>query len=305
MGQILQTSLTLLVIAILIFRHRKLDFGLFKRIRHLILEINRMYRLLFLEQSLLTRVIQGGLIIFAQVSTFASLAAGIFRHFNVHDSLIQYEPFIKGIIVLLAFLLVHFAIGYVLLLSSKIHLFFYRVENQNLKIDFLLSYAMISTFLLVLLLFPEQFTKNISLSLIGMGICYGLNLKTLITLMVNPTHVKSNQQAETSFSRIITAAILILLMLILNLYLIVCLVSHLPHETPVFTNANNYFDLFYYTIITFTTIGYGDITPTTMAAKTVSMLISLTSVICISVFLSTILSYRGQLNVKEDENRLQ
>ena len=95
------------------------------------------------------------------------------------------------------------------------------------------------------------------------------------------------------------AAILILIMLILNLYLMVCLVSHLPHEAPVFSNANNYFDLFYYTIITFPTIGYGDITPTTMAAKTISLLISVTSVICLSIFLSTILSYRDQINDNE------
>ncbi|MCU7197800.1 potassium channel family protein [Turicibacter sanguinis] len=299
MRQFLLISLTFLVISILIFRHRTLDFGILKTIRHLILEINRMYRLLFLERSLLTRFVQGGLIIFAQVSTFVSLATGIFRHLRVDASILHFEPLIKGGIVLFAFLLVHYAIGYVLLLSNKIHLFFYRVENQNLKMDFILSYTMISTFLLVLLLFPDQFAKNISISLIGMGICYFLNLKTLMTMMINPTYVKSVQQQQTSFSRIMIAAILILIMLILNLYLMVCLVCHLPHEVPVFSNANNYFDLFYYTIITFTTIGYGDITPTTMAAKTISLLISVTSVICLSIFLSTILSYRDQINDNE------
>lgn len=304
MGQVLIIGLTSILIAIILFRHRKLDKGIWKTLRHRVHEVNRMYRLLFLEQSILTRIIQGGLIIFAELSTFASISTGIFRYLRVHENIMVYEPFIKGIIVIIAFLFVHYAIGYVLVLSSKIHLFLYRVENKNLKIDFLLSYAMISTYLLVLLLFPDQFTTNIPFSLIGMGICYYLNLKTLITMMINPTHVKSTQQSAASFSRIITAAILILIMLILNLYLMVCLVSHLPSETSVYTNAKNYFDLFYYTIITFTTIGYGDIIPTTMPAKIISMLISLTSVICISVFLSTILSYRDQVEEQPEEPML-
>ena len=53
--------------------------------------------------------------------------------------------------------------------------------------------------------------------------------------------------------------------------------------------------LFYYTIITFTTVGYGDIVPITMEAKIVSSLISITNIICITIFLSTILSYRDKI----------
>ena len=49
----------------------------------------------------------------------------------------------------------------------------------------------------------------------------------------------------------------------------------------------------YYTIITFSTIGYGDIYPISPVAKFMSMVISLTSFICLTIFVSSILSYKN------------
>lgn len=74
----------------------------------------------------------------------------------------------------------------------------------------------------------------------------------------------------------------------------VCLVG--SANPSAFTNAQGKFDLCYYTIITFSTIGYGDIVPNIFLAKVISILISVTSVVCISVFLSSILSYKEELS---------
>ncbi|RDC48618.1 two pore domain potassium channel family protein, partial [Acinetobacter sp. RIT592] len=139
-----------------------------------------------------------------------------------------------------------------------------------------------------------EFTNQVYIGLIGMIVCYYLNVKTLITLIANPSNIKSIKKEDNGYSRIIIACILILIMLIINLYLIVCLVNGL--EQGAFLNANNKFDLFYYTVITFTTIGYGDIIPVTVLAKITSMLISVTSVVCLSVFLSSMLSYKDELS---------
>ncbi|MGL5755783.1 MAG: potassium channel family protein, partial [Paraclostridium sp.] len=153
---------------------------------------------------------------------------------------------------------------------------------------------MLSTYLTILIMFPKEFTSNIVLGLIGMVVCYYLNIKTLITIIANPHNVRSIKNEKNGYSRIIIASILILIMLIINLYLIVCLVNGL--EIGAFANAKDNFDLFYYTVITFTTIGYGDIIPITILAKITSMLISITSVVCLSVFLSSILSYKDELS---------
>lgn len=47
-------------------------------------------------------------------------------------------------------------------------------------------------------------------------------------------------------------------------------------------------DVFYYTVITFATVGYGDISPVELTAKAVSVLTVVTSILCITVLLSEI-----------------
>lgn len=74
----------------------------------------------------------------------------------------------------------------------------------------------------------------------------------------------------------------------------VCLVG--SANPSAFTNAKWKFDLFYYTIITFSNIGYEDIVPNIFLAKVISILTSVKSVVCISVFLSSILSYKEELS---------
>lgn len=74
------------------------------------------------------------------------------------------------------------------------------------------------------------------------------------------------------------------------MYLGVCFIS--SNESEWYTNNSSYFDLFYYTIITFTTIGYGDICPVSPIAKFLSIIISCTSVLCLTIFISSVLSYK-------------
>ena len=128
------------------------------------------------------------------------------------------------------------------------------------------------------------------LGLIGVTVSYILNMKVLIQLIRNPHNIKTKHEEATSYSRIIVAAILMVGLIVLNLFLGVCFIN--GAETGAFSNSPNAFDLFYYTIITFTTIGYGDITPLSIGAKVISIVISVTSVICLTIFLSTILSYK-------------
>ncbi len=123
--------------------------------------------------------------------------------------------------------------------------------------------------------------------LVACFICYILNLKVLVNVIRNPATLKIKE--ENSFNSILVSAILIIILIIINLFLGVCFISSISPDS--YTNVSGNIDLFYYTIMTFTTIGYGDIVPVTIGAKLMAVVIAITSVICIGIFLSTILSY--------------
>ncbi|WP_186003709.1 potassium channel family protein [Clostridium thermobutyricum] len=231
------------------------------------------------------------LIIFAEIFTFITITTTIYKYVNM-NFINSGESIIKGIFSIFIFIVVYHLIGYILLFSSRINKFIIKTENKSFKTNFILSYFLISTYLAIMLLFPKEFNKMAIIVLIGIVISYILNLKLLLDLMINPTNAKSIKKDGVEFSRIMIAALLILLIIVLNLYLAVCAINGV--EPNSYTNTNGDFSLFYYTIITFTTVGYGDIVPLSIGARIVSIVISLTSVICITIFLSSILSYRDK-----------
>lgn len=71
-------------------------------------------------------------------------------------------------------------------------------------------------------------------------------------------------------------------MVILSLGLVVWFVSN--SGVDVYINNPTYFDLFYYTVMAFATVGYEDISLVSTEAKL--MVISLTSILCLIIFVS-------------------
>ncbi|MGN0550716.1 MAG: ion channel [Acutalibacteraceae bacterium] len=61
-------------------------------------------------------------------------------------------------------------------------------------------------------------------------------------------------------------------------------------------SISSFFDLFYYTCVTFATVGFGDITPNTTITRGISILTIITSIICITILLSTVMSVRKNEN---------
>ena len=146
----------------------------------------------------------------------------------------------------------------------------------------------------ILILFPEKFSEIYKIGLVGVGISYILNLKVLLRVIRSPEliEVKFESNSKTKITDISIVAGILLMMVVLSLYLGVCFIY--SSGTNVYTNNPTYYDLFYYTIITFSTIGYGDICPVSPVAKFISMMISLTSFICLTIFVSSLLSYKSE-----------
>ncbi|MEW8995273.1 ion channel [Clostridium sp.] len=294
MGSFIIILTTIIVLAILITRSIRNNRKIRSVLRTFVVEINKTYKELFKGTTFLYKITQGGMVICGEVFAFITIFTTVMRYLDTHLAF-GVEWLIKIIAIIISFIIVHYSIGYILFVSSKIHKFIYKVEDKNLKLDFILSYFITSTFLAVLIIFPDQFKESAIIGIIGVIICYYLNIKVLLTLMRKPHNIKSEKEEKTNFARVLIAAILVLVMLVINLYLAVCFVNAISDGTA-YLNATGSFDLFYYTIITFVTIGYGDIVPVTTSAKVVAIVISITSVICLTVFLSSILSYKEKFD---------
>ena len=294
MGSFIIILTTIIVLATLTIRSVRNNRKIKSVLGTLVVEINKTYKELFKGRTLLYKITQGGMVICGEVFAFITIFTTVMRYLDTHLAF-GVEWLIKIIAIIISFIIVHYSIGYILFVSSKIHKFIYKVEDKNLKADFILSYFITSTFLAVLIVFPDQFKKNAIIGIIGVIICYYLNIKVLLTLMRKPHNIKSEKEEKTNFARVLVAAILVLVMLVMNLYLAVCFVNAIA-DGAAYLNATGNFDLFYYTIITFVTIGYGDIVPVTTSAKVVAIVISITSVICLTVFLSSILSYKEKFD---------
>ena len=288
---IIATLIIILIVAIRNIYYKKI----LKGFKILIIEITHYYLGLFkdITRTSIGSILQTALLILAQ----------IFMSFNVISAVSIYINFssnhlinliIKIIIIIAMIFMLYLAVGYVLLSSSMIFKLLSKFEDSNIKYDLLISYFVLNTYFTVLIVFPKQFEECYFIGLIGVAICYMMNLRVLIKIIKNPEHINIHLEKYRNFKSTTTLAILILIMMILNLFLAVCFIN--SADINSYTGNPNNFDLFYYTIITFTTIGYGDIVPVTVLAKIMSIIISTTSVVCITIFLSSVLSFNSEKN---------
>lgn len=249
-------------------------------------KINKTYKELFLEEKLIVKITQGSLILLSETLTFIGIYLSLIKYIPMY---FQVDFFLEIIIIMTCCIIVHYFIGYILLISVNLHIFMKKGIEKSIKADFLLSYFITSVYVVFILLFTDKINKYAISGITGIAICYVLNLKILFTIIKNPKNIKICEEDRGSFGRVLTAVILILIMIVSNLYLGVILTNAI--EINAFSNNPSNFDLFYYTIVTFTTIGFGDIIPLTALAKFMAIIISITSVICLTIFLSSIFAY--------------
>ncbi|MDU6250248.1 MAG: hypothetical protein E6612_15190, partial [Paeniclostridium sordellii] len=132
MGRFIITVVTILTFIVLIARNRKIDKHLKKRVTSTFKAINKTYIEIFKQKQILSRLIQGALLFFAEVSSFVGIYTTITKHLELGTLSGGVEFLLKGIITIICFIIVHYSIGYMLYLSLKIQSFINTVEHKNL-----------------------------------------------------------------------------------------------------------------------------------------------------------------------------
>lgn len=132
------------------------------------------------------------------------------------------------------------------------------------------------------------------LSQICLGCCYVMMLFVLILILKEANSGDSLLTFRNIWKSVFLTIMLFIVVLSLMSYC--CLM----HNANAFDGVEyGLADIFYYTAITFATVGYGDIVPVSLAAKSVSVLTVITSILCITVLLSEI----AGLKKRSDDKR--
>ncbi|MGL4572955.1 MAG: potassium channel family protein [Clostridium sp.] len=292
MGRLL-LAVTTFVAIVAIFTNKENNNKIIRTIIETVREINVAYLKIFKGKAKFTKLIQGMIFIIAELMTAIAISGSVIK--IIKNSTISMKDLAIVLAIIGIIISVYFIIGYVLLTLTSIHLFINKLDNKKLKNNLLISYFLISTYFFVFIISPKQFGQANVIVFIGLAFAYYLNMSVLIKLIKNPLAVKGSiireRDGKVRNMRVI-ASILLLMMIIVNLFLAVSVINYsMPGS---FSNNPSSFDLLYYTVITFTTVGYGDIVPLTVYGKVITILISITSVICLTVFLSSILSAKDE-----------
>ena len=145
MGLFIILFSTAIVVLIISLRNKAKNLLLFNLIKLSINNVNRTYLDFFKDKSFLITLIQGFIIIFAEVSALISLSISIWRYFFISSN-VFFNISIKMLLIIFFMLIVHYSIGYIVYILTSINKFLYNVEDKNLKIDLLLSYFIISSY---------------------------------------------------------------------------------------------------------------------------------------------------------------
>ena len=107
------------------------------------------------------------------------------------------------------------------------------IEDKHTKTDLLISYFIISMYMIILILFPEKFSEIYKIGLVGVSISYILNLKVLLRVIRSPEiiEVKIESGSKIKLTDVSIVAIILLIMVILSLYLGVCFINSVLAQT--------------------------------------------------------------------------
>ncbi len=93
----------------------------------------------------------------------------------------------------------HYLMGYILLLSSNLHRYMSMGVDKSIKGDFLLTYFIISSYVMILIVFPNELNKYTLSGALGIIISYFLNMKLLLKIMRNPRYIKFDRKDRGGF----------------------------------------------------------------------------------------------------------
>lgn len=199
----------------------------------------------------------------------------------------------------------YFLLGIPLLIFTRIENLIQTIHQHKLSYRFLISSYISFMYAVLYIMIPEDMIQNGVMVFIGLGISYTLNMIMLVNISMEPLrcfHCELYKQGKVEqkypLKVVLSGAIILVVLIVVNLFLAVNLINQLfPGAYINMYNGGSVsgFDLFYYTVISFTTIGYGEIVPQCLESRLMAVVIAYTSVMCLVIFISSVMSLKDKL----------
>lgn len=199
----------------------------------------------------------------------------------------------------------YYLFGMPLLIFSKIELLIRTTHRKKLSFRFLITCYILFVYAFLLWNSRAAMAESGNIVLLGLAISYALNMTMLINISMEPVTCcyckygqKKRIEQKYPLKIVLAGALILILLIVLNLYLGVVVIANRLDNAYVYVGTGSQvsdMDLLYYTVISFTTIGYGEIVPQHFESKMMAIIIAYTSVMCLVIFVSSILALKDTL----------
>lgn len=253
--------------------------NIIKYVQSIICRVNHFYFQILFEETITIKSI----VIIARGIYYLWLGTVTSRILSMYK-LMKNNWILKVPIILVIFLVSFYIYGFIIYKISDLQS---SLNIKNIKLNFAISNVILVVYLLIITKDIEMVYKyNLSI-IILLIMSYLINIYILFRIMVETKNI-----FEKKIKGWVLLSFVIVGIIIINLFF---LVTAVYYKDPLsFASNPKLFDLFYFTIVSFVTIGYGDIVPVSFAAKMISVIISFTSILCLSVFFSSFFSDKSK-----------
>lgn len=253
--------------------------NIIKYLKSIISRVNHFYFQILFEETITIKSI----VIISRGIYYLWLGTLVSRILNMYKPM-KINWILKVPIILLIFLVSFYIYGFIVYKISDLQS---SLNINNIKLNFATSNGILVGYLLIITK-NAQIINRYNLSIIVLlVISYLINVYILFVIIVENKNIFGRK-----IKGWILLSFIIVGIIVINLFFLVTAVYY--KDPKSFTNNPKLFDLFYFTIVSFVTIGYGDILPISFASKMVSILISFTSILCLSVFFSSLFSDKNK-----------